>query len=155
METQKIKVSRTVEVPGQKDVERSTTVSFRNAQTAAEALELCGNDVGKFMGYFNSGRWAELRTQISNTLANKTPQQRAVDKMISAFKLMNPKLSDTQLRAMALAVPGIADAAGTGVEDVLPAETDEAYFAAKKADVKAESNGDEAKTDAPANEATA
>lgn len=131
MKIEKTKVSRTVETPGQSDQERSTTVSYKVAENAQEALEICGNDLAKFLSYFNGGRWAELRTMVSNTLANKTPAQRAVDKMISAFKTLNPSMSDAQLRTLALSVPGIAEAAQGGTDEVCPTETDEAYFYAK------------------------
>lgn len=128
MKIEQTKVSRTLVIPGQKDVERSTTVSFKLAENAQEAVELCGGDTAKFLSYFNGGRWAELRTKVSNGLVNKSPQQRAVDKLISAFKTLNPKMSDAQLRAMALSVPGIADAVETASDEVLPAEIDESYF---------------------------
>lgn len=131
MKIDKISVSRTVEIPGQKDEERKTTVSWRNAETPAEMLELVGNDAAKAMSYFNAGRWAEYRTKVSNALANKTPQQRAVDKMVAAFKSLNPSLSDAQVREIVLAMPNMAAAVGTASE-VLPAEIDETYFDAKK-----------------------
>jgi hypothetical protein len=132
MKTEKIAVSRNVEIPGQKDEERKTTVTWRNAENAIEMLELVGNDAAKAMSYFNAGRWAEFRTKVSNALANKTPQQRAVDKMVSAFKSLNPMLSEAQVREIVLAMPNMQAAVGTASE-VLPAEIDETYFDAKKA----------------------
>lgn len=148
MKNEKIAVSRTVEIPGQKDEERKTTVSWRNAENAAEALELCGNDVAKFMSYFNSGRWAEFRTKVSNALANKTPQQRAVDKMVAAFKSLNPSLSDKQVREIVLAMPNMQTAVGTANE-VIPAEIDETYFDSKKSDAKSEGDTSESQESTP------
>jgi hypothetical protein len=142
MKTDKIKVSRTVEVPGQKDEERATTVTFRNAETPAEMIELCGGDAAKAMSYFNGGRWADFRTKVSNALANKTPQQRAVDRMVAAFQSINPGLSEAQVRTMILAMPNMGTAVATASE-VLPAEIDETYFDKKKAD---KTNGDSGET---------
>lgn len=133
MKIDKIKVSRNVEVPGQADVERSTTVSFQAAENATEMLSLCGGDAAKAMSYFNAGRWAEFRTKVSNALANKTPQQRAVDKMIAAFKSINQGLSDEQVRNIVLAMPNMQTAVGN-MADVLPAEIDETYFDNKSAE---------------------
>jgi hypothetical protein len=141
MKSEKIKVTRNVEIPGQKDEERSTTVTFKTAENAVEMLELCGNDSAKAMSYFNAGRWAEFRTKVSNALANKTPQQRAVDKMVAAFKTLNPALSDAQVRTIVLAMPNMAEAVGTASE-VLPAEIDETYFDAKKSDATNEEKTD-------------
>lgn len=133
MKTEKIAVSRTVTVPGQKDEERKTTVTFRSAENAAEMLALCGQDAAKAMTYFNAGRWAEFRTKVSNALANKTPQQRAVDQMVKAFSSLNPALSEEQVRQIVLAMPNMTVAVGTASE-VLPAEIDETYFDAKKSE---------------------
>jgi len=145
MKTQQIEVSRTIEIPGQKDEQRSTKVSFRNAENGNEMLQLCGGDLAKAMSYFNAGRWAELRTKVSNALANKTPQQRAVDKMIAAFQSINPSLSESQVRTIVLAMPNMSTAVGVSSE-VLPKEIDENYFdeikAAKKGNGSTESESE-------------
>jgi len=90
-------------------------------------LALCGADANKAMSYFNAGRWAEFRTKVSNALAGKTPEQRAVDKMVSAFKSINPSLSDEQVRSIVLAMPNMASATAKSVSK-LPDEIDESYF---------------------------
>jgi hypothetical protein len=127
MKSDAIKVSRTIEIPGQSDQERSTTVTFRTAETAQEMLALCGGDASKAMSYFNAGRWSEFRTKVSNALAGKTPEQRAVDKMVAAFKSINPSLSDEQVRSIVLAMPNMASATAKSVSK-LPDEIDESYF---------------------------
>lgn len=127
MKTTKTKVTRNIEVPGQSDQERATTVTFREAENAAEMIEICGGDNKKALDYFNSGRWAELRTKVSNALAGKTTEQRSVDKMISAFKAINPALSDEQVRTIVLAMPGMGDAVAKTTSPV-PSEIDDTYF---------------------------
>jgi len=134
MKISKLRVSRTLEVPGQQDTEVATVVSFRNAENASEMLELCGGDLSKAMSYFNTGRWSESRTKVSNALANKTPAQRAVDKMITAFSTLNPKLSEGQVRQIVLAMPNIAESLKGGLEGKLPAEIDETHPIFSKSD---------------------
>ena len=131
MLVEKIKVSRTVEVPGQKDEERDTTVSFRKAESAADMIELTGG-LDKALEYFNNGRWSELRTQVSNALAGKSTEQKAVDKMISAFRSLNPALTEEAARTMVLSMPNM-EAATKVSSDILPKEIDDTYFVAKKA----------------------
>ncbi len=127
MKITKKPVSRVMAVPGQPDVERKTTVAFRDAENTNELLELSGNDLATALKFFNDGRWAALRTKVSNALANKTPEQRAVDKMIDAFKLINPTLTDEAVRAMVLSMPNMQAALTTALA-AIPAETDESYF---------------------------
>ena len=137
MKIEKIKVSRNVEVAGQADVERSTTVAFRAAENAQEMLEICGGSLESVLKNFNEGRWANLRTQTSNALAGRSPEQKAVDNIVKAFKVMNPGLSDEQIRVMVLAMPNMEAATKVGT-DILPAEIPDTFFEEKKAAKKAE-----------------
>ncbi len=145
MKITKTKVSRTMEIPGQGDVERSTTVAFKEAETPEEMIQLCGNDRAKALGYFNAGRWADLRTSVSNKLAGKSSEQRNFDKMVSAFQSLNPALSTEQVNQIVLSMPNMADALKNQSGSDIPAETDEEFFAAKK----------DEKKDAPTGEAAA
>lgn len=132
MEIKKIAVSRTIEVPGQKDsVERKTNVNVRFATTGQEMVELAGS-LEKALEFFNDGRWAPIRTQVSNALAGKSVEQKAVDRMVAAFKTMNPALTDEAARTMVLSMPGM-EAASQVTTEILPPEIDDTYFEAKKA----------------------
>lgn len=155
MKEVKIPVTRILSVPGQADIERKTTVTFRHAESTQEMLELTGQNLAKVLDLFNSGRWAELRTKVSNKLANKSPEQRAVDKLIDAYKTINPTLDDGAIRAMVLSMPGMKQALESALESV-PTETDEAFYA-KSADEPADApaeNGAEG-SEAPKVEGTA
>ena len=138
MKIENKEVSRWVKVPtvdGEKDQERKTTVKFRSAETVQDALELCGGDAAKVLENFNSGRWADLRTQTSNALAGKTTEQRSVDKMIEAFTAINPNLSKEQIREIVLKMPGMSEAVER-TESSLPAEIPDTYFDRKKEEKK-------------------
>ena len=138
MKVERILVSRNIEIPGQKDtVERKTNVLFRKAETPNEMIELCGGSVEKALELFNDGRWAPLRTQASNALAGKSTEQKAVDKMISAFLTMNPSLTEEGARAAVLSMPGM-EAASKVTTDILPEEIPDTYFEAKKEAKKGE-----------------
>lgn len=154
MITVKIPVSRQMEVPGAASIERKTTVSFRHAESTKEMLELVGNDAKKALALFNAGRWAELRTKVSNALANKTPQQRAADKLIDAYKTINPDLDEAAIKAMVLSMPGMKDALNAAME-AIPAETDEAYFEKSKDEAKDGEKAEGESADAPAEAAPA
>lgn len=143
MKEVKIPVSRLLSIPGQADVERKTTVTFRHAESTQDMLALSGNELQKVLDLYNAGRWAELRTKVSNKLANKSPEQRAVDKLIDAYRVINPTLDENAIRAMVLSMPNMKQALDSALESV-PAETDEAFYA------KASGNEDEA----PATEVT-
>lgn len=134
MQVKKTEVSRVIETPGGPSVTRKTEVNFRSAENVQEMLELSGGDLKNVLSIFNSGRWSEIRTKCSNALAGKSPQQKAVEKMISAMKVMMPDLTDEQVKATVLSLPGMSAAASTSVE-VLPAEIDDTYF--DKAEVPA------------------
>ncbi len=143
MKVEKITVTRSVEIPGQKDLlDRKTTVSFRQAESAEDMLNLCGGKIEQALEYFNGGRWSELRTQVSNALAGKSTEQKAVDKMIAAFRSINPSLTEEAARTMVLSMPNM-EAATKVASDILPEEIDDTYFVAKKAEKKA------AKTEEP------
>ncbi len=132
MKTEKIAVTRTVEVPGQSNIERKTVVSFRSAESVAEMLELCGANQAKVLDFFNQGRWADLRTKTSNALAGQSNEQKAVNKMVSAFKQLNPALTEEQVRAMVMALPNMQEAAAV-TSELLPAEISDTFFDEKKA----------------------
>jgi hypothetical protein len=125
VETVKYTVSRTIEA-GNAKTERSTVVSFRNATTVAEALELSGGSQADFLKIFNNGRWADLRTKVSNTLAGTSESQRAVNKMIKAMQVLQPQLSEEAVRSLVLSMPGLSDAAASSASP-LPAEIDDTY----------------------------
>ncbi len=137
MKIQKIEVSRNVEVAGVADVERKTTVAFRNAETAQEMIELAGGSIEKALEIFNQGRWAPLRTQVSNALAGKSLEQKAVDKMVAALKTMNPALTDEVARTLVLSMPNM-EAASKVTTEILPPEIDDTFFESKKASKTAE-----------------
>jgi hypothetical protein len=52
MKTDKITVSRTIEVPGSENVERKTVVTVRKAETAQEMIALAGS-IENALDYFN------------------------------------------------------------------------------------------------------
>lgn len=149
MKEAKIPVTRVLTTPDGSDIERKTVVTFRNAESVNEMLALAANDLTKVLSLYNNGRWAELRTKVSNALANKTPQQRAADKLIESYKTIMPGLDEATIKQMVMSMPGMQDAMNTAMESI-PAETDEAYFDRKKgSDDAAEENGEE-KAEAPA-----
>lgn len=128
MKEVKIPVSRVLTIPGQDDVERKTTVTFRHAETTAEMLTLLDGKLDRVLEVFNAGRWTEFRTKVSNALANKTPEQRAIDKMIDSYKTLG--IEETQARAMILSIPGMADKLNAALASI-PPEIDETFFANK------------------------
>jgi hypothetical protein len=132
MKTDKITVSRTIEVPGSENVERKTVVTVRKAETAQEMIALAGS-IENALDYFNEGRWAELRTKVSNALAGKSAEQKAVDKMVSALLSINSSLTEEAARNMVLAMPNM-EAASKVSSEILPTEIDDTYFDAKKAE---------------------
>lgn len=142
MITEKKPVSRVLEVPGLEDVKRSTIVNFRSAENASEMAALCDNDGKKVLEYFNEGRWAEMRASVSNALAGKSPEQKAVERMVAAMKTINPSLSDEQARTIVLGMPNMEAATRVSTE-ILPAEIDDTYFATKKAEKTDAKNGTE------------
>lgn len=117
-----------VEIPGQdKKQERKTSVNFRLANDLNQALALCGGDAGKVMRLFNAGRWAAYRTQVANALSGKSDEQKAVDKLVAAYKTLNPALSDEQVMQLILNMPGTATAVQKTQQE-LPAEISDTYF---------------------------
>ena len=98
-------------------------------------LALSGGNLAQALEVFNDGRWATLRTQISNALAGKTPEQRAVDKIISAFRSINPSLTEEQARVMVLSMPNMESASKVAT-DILPAAIDDTYFVGKKTEAE-------------------
>lgn len=127
MKVEAIKVTRTVEVAGQSDTERETTVNFRKAESSAEMIALCNGNAASALDYFNAGRWAELRTKVSNALAGKSPQQKAVEKMVTAMRTINPALTEEQARTLVLAMPNMSEAVSVQAE-MLPKTIEDTYF---------------------------
>lgn len=118
-----------VEIPGQeKKQKRETKVNFRLANDLNQALALCGGDASKVMRLFNAGRWAAYRTQVANALSGKSDEQKAVDKLVAAYKTLNPALSDEQVMQLILNMPGTATAVQKTQQE-LPAEISDTYFA--------------------------
>lgn len=132
MKLESIKVTRTIEVAGQSDTERETSVNFRKAESAGEMLEICGGNVVAALEFFNAGRWAELRTKVSNALAGKSKEQKSVEKMVAAFRAINAALTEEQARTIVLSMPGMVEASAANVE-VLPKVIEDTYFDEKKA----------------------
>lgn len=125
MKTEKYAVSRTIEA-GTEKIERKTSVNFRLAESVDEMLQLAGGKLEDVLKTYNEGRWGILRTKVSNTLAGTNPVQSAIGKMVKAFQVLNPSMSEEQVRSLVLAMPGIADQSASSTSP-LPAEIDDTY----------------------------
>lgn len=125
-------VSRILKIAGQEDREVETKVNCRVAEDMQDMLDLVGGNKQLALAYFNDGRWAELRTKVSNALSGKSPEQKSVDRMIESMKILNPALTDEQVRTLILSMPGLEAATKVNTEP-LPKEINEDYFDLKKA----------------------
>ena len=132
MKSEKQKVTRILQIAGQEDKEVGTTVNRQIAETFKDIEDLVKGDKDAAVEYFNAGRWAELRIKVSNALAGKSAEQKAVDRMISAMKLLNSALTDEQARNLILQMPNMEAATKVSTEP-LPLEINEDYFDEKKA----------------------
>lgn len=125
MKSTKFEVTRNIEA-GTEKIERKCSVNFRNAETVEEMLALSDGKLADLLKTFNDGRWAALRTKVSNTLAGTNPVQSAIGKMVKAFQTLNPGMTEEQVRSLVLAMPGISANAGNSTSP-LPAEIDDTY----------------------------
>lgn len=85
MKIEKKVVSRNVEtISG--TVNKEKEVEFQAAESVEEMLSLTEGNLEKALGYFNGGRWAEIRTNTSNELAGGTPEEKAFARVVKAVQ---------------------------------------------------------------------